>query len=125
MPTCPHCGDEFPAGGAFTSHTRNCDLAPDEGENGSIDSEVLQARVASLEREINSSVPRKHEIEALKERVTELEREVARLDRHQELIEELFDFADGVADRGDFVVSWEAHPEEDDPPEWEKRLESQ
>jgi len=120
MPTCPHCGDEFPAGGAFTSHTRNCDLAPDEGENGSIDAELLQARVASLEREINSSVPRKHEIEALKERVAELEGEVARLDRHQELIEELYDFADKLADLNDLEVSWEARPEERDLPEWRR-----
>lgn len=60
MPICPHCGDEFPKGGAFASHVRNCsqnrESQDEEGIIGRLDH--LEARVNRVEEAATQSVDR-------------------------------------------------------------------
>jgi hypothetical protein len=111
MPACPHCGDEYPKGGAFHTHTQNCALAPEADDEAEVDTESLAARLSALENEFSVRTARKHRVEVLSDRVEELEEKV---DRLEELNRELFEFAEIVVKQGGTggrSVEWDSHPD--------------
>jgi ribosomal protein L37AE/L43A len=65
MPTCPNCGDEFPRGGAYSTHVKNCDADPG-GESDDLRSTVdnLRGRINRMEKEM-ASMPSSDEFDTI------------------------------------------------------------
>lgn len=54
MPTCEHCGEDFPKGGAYATHVRYCNARPDEDQSSEEDSVTHESGGDGLEEGVDT-----------------------------------------------------------------------